>query len=451
MSQKAPVPGGDLAQLLAALRGAPDAWSRLKLVASGARTLAKLTPQQRVQLLRQLGLQGAEELAEAAAGGDAQTSAAMANALKALESDPQRLRQLAGAIADPNSRRATLMGLGAHVIETVTAPPTKGAPGKAAPVKASSVAFDPAATVTPARSGSGKTQPAAAPSTAQQIKRDLVEAAAALLAGAQPSAPQPPSPAPPGQPAAPQPPSPAPSPSLPPTPHPSPATPPPPAPTPQPTPPSTPVTPPSSPPPTPQPVHPTTPPAPMATAAPAASAASAASAKQATAAAPESAPDPSTIALDVLPSPSSGDITTSLFATPSPGTTLTAIDTTPSPSAHHADVRPAALGTLRDLRRRLADGEALAADELSTLFAQELPQGWARRRALSALFAERRPEALDDALALVAQVGSPVYRRWALADLAASRPWDDGDWDRLVAAAAGAGERRRLALRRRRA
>jgi len=112
--------------------------------------------------------------------------------------------------------------------------------------------------------------------------------------------------------------------------------------------------------------------------------------------------------------------------------------------------RVAAIGTLRDLRRRLAGGEVLAADDVSTLFAEELPQGWARRRALAALFAERRPE-LDDALALVAQVGSPVNRRWALADLAASRPWVDDDWARLVAAAAGDGERRRLALRRRRA
>jgi len=438
VSQKAPLPGGDLAQLLAALRGAPDSWSRLKLVASGARTLAKLTPQQRVQLLRQLGLQGAEELAEAAAGGDAQTAAAMTNALKALESDPQRMRQLAGAIADPNSRRATLMGLGAHVMETVTAPPAAAAPAKATAAKASAVAFDPAATVTPARSGSGKAQPAAAPSAAQQMKRDLVEAAAALLTGAQPSAPQPP--APPAQPATPQPPSPPPS--LPPTPHPSPATPQPPAPAPQPTPPVTPVTPPASPPPTPQPVHPVTPPAPTATAEPAATAATAA---------PAIAPASSTLALDALPSEASDSGTASLFAAASPAATLTTIDTAPGPSAHHIGARPAALGTLRDLRRRLGEGEAVAADELSTLFAQELPQGWARRRALSALFAERPPEALDDALALVAQVGSPVNRRWALSDLAASRAWADDDWQRLVAAASGAGERRRLALRRRRA
>ena len=437
MSQKAPLPGGDLAQFLAALRGAPDSWSRLKLVAGGARTMAKLTPQQRVQLLRQLGLQGAEELAEAAAGGDAQTAAAMTNALRALEADPQRMRQLAGAIADPNSRRATLMGLGAHVIETVTAPPAPP-PARAAPAKASAVAFDPAATVTPARSGSGKAQPPAAPSAAQQMKRDLVEAAAALLTGAQPSAPQPP--APPAQPATPQPP--APPPSLPPTPHPSPTTPQPPAPAPQPTPPVTPVTPPASPPPAPQPAHPVTPPTPTATAEPASAAATAE---------PKTAPASSTIALDALPSPASDSSTPSLFATTSPASALTAIDTTPAPFAHRVDARPAALGTLRDLRRRLADGEAVAADEVSTLFAQELPQGWARRRALSALFAERRPEALDDALALVAQVDSPVNRRWALSDLAASRSWDDGDWERLLAAAPGAGERRRLALRRRRA
>jgi hypothetical protein len=185
-----------------------------------------------------------------------------------------------------------------------------------------------------------------------------------------------------------------------------------------------------------------TPPTPTASAEPAAPAATAA---------PATAPASSTLALDALPSEASEGATTSLFATTSPAATLTAIDTAPAPSAHHFGARPAALRTLRNLRRRLADGEAFAADELSTLFAQELPQGWARRRALSALFAERRPEALDDALALVAQVGSPVNRSWALSDLAGSRPWADDDWDRLVAAASGSGERRRLALRRRRA
>jgi hypothetical protein len=424
VAQKAPVPGGDLAQLLAALRSAPDSWSRLKLVASGARTLAKLTPQQRVQLLRQLGLQGAEELAEAAAGGDAQTAAAMTSALKALEADPRRLQQLAGAIADPNSRRATLMGLGAHVIETVTAPPPAPAKTTAAGKAGSASSGAPSnrggvAAAPPKPPPAQAQQAVAAGASAPRLRDELVAAATALLTGAPPSAPQPPSPpaqpatpAPPAQPTTPVTPQPATPPSLPPTPHPSPSTPQPPPATP-PAPPQ-PVTPPATPPSMPQPVHPVTPPAPTAD---------------------------SVTTLD-----------SSFAAAPQPArAALVATELAASEPARTTGTRVAAIGTLRDLRRRLAGGEALAADDVSTLFAEELPQGWARRRALAALFAERPPERLDDALALVAQVGSPVDRRWALADLAASRPWEDGDWARLVAAAAGDGERRRLALRRRRA
>ncbi len=427
MSQKAPVPGGDLAQLLAALRGAPDSWSRLKLVASGARALAKLTPQQRVQLLRQLGLQGAEELAEAAAGGDAQTAAAMTSALKALEADPRRLQQLAGAIADPSSRRATLMGLGAHVIETVTAPapaPAKTKPtatGKAGAARGGgqSRTVTETAAVPPKLPPMPPQQPTASGAGTPRLRDELVAAATALLTGAQPGAPQPPAPpaqpatpAPPAQPTTPATPQPAtPPPSLPPTPHPSPSTPQPPPATP-PAPPQ-PITPPATPPSLPQPVHPVTPPSPTA---------DSTTTLDSVAAAPQSA-QPALIATEL--------------AAPE--------------QARTAGTRVAAIGTLRDLRRRLAGGEALAADDVSTLFAQELPQGWARRRALSALFAERRPDRLDDALTLVGQVGSPGDRRWALADLASSREWADGDWARLVAAAAGDGERRRLALRRRRA
>jgi len=401
--------GGDLAQLLNALRTAPDSWSRLKLVASGAHALAKLTPQQRVQLLRQLGLQGAEELAEAAAGGDAQTATAMTEALRALESDPRRLQQLAGAIADPKSRRTTLMGLGAHVMEAVTAPQapaTKkgGGAGKAGGQTANTppraAATPPAPPQVPAPASRSATSP-------RQAVAEVVEAAAALLTGVQPGAPQPP--APPSQPtptpATPQPATPPPS--LPPTPHPTPSPQPPPA-APQPTPPSAPpAVPPASPPSMPQPVHPVTPPAP------------------------------------------SAEIVAEVAPPPAPSPTITEI--APLPAAASSGPRPAALGTLRDLRRRLAGGDTPAADEVATLFAEELPQGWARRRALAALFAQQRPEALDDALALVAQVGSTVDRRWALTDLAASRPWTDGDWERLVATAGGAGERRRLAMRRRRA
>jgi hypothetical protein len=425
VSQKAPVPGGDLAQLLAALRSAPDSWSRLKLVASGARTLAKLTPQQRVQLLRQLGLQGAEELAEAAAGGDAQTAAAMTGALKALEADPRRLQQLAGAIADPSSRRATLMGLGAHVIETVTAPapaPAKttagGKAGSASGGAPSNRGGAPAAPPKPPPAPPA--QQAAAAGASPPRLRDELAAATALLTGAEPSAPQPTAPpaqpatpAPPAQPTTPATPQPATPPSLPPMPHPSPSTPqPPPVAPPAP---AQPITPPATPPSLPQPVHPVTPPAPTAD---------------------------STTTLDSL-----------VAAAPAPAATpaLVVTELAPAEPSRRTGTRVAAIGTLRELRRRLAGGEALAADDVSTLFAEELPQGWARRRALAALFAERRPERLDDALALVAQVGSPVDRRWALADLAASRAWEEGDWARLVATAGGDGERRRLALRRSRA
>jgi len=406
VSPKAPVSGGDLAQLLTALRNAPDSWSRLKLVASGAHALAKLTPQQRVQLLRQLGLQGAEELAEAAAGSDTQTASAMTQALRALEDDPRRLQQLVGAIADPKSRRTTLMGLGAHVIEAVTEPPAPAAKASAAKaaVQTGGVARAAAAPPPPSPPAPAKAaappKPAAPAATPRQAAAGVIEAAAALLTGTQPTAPQPP--APPSQPTPAQPQPATPPPSLPPTPHPTPSPPQPPPAAPQPTPPpATPGTPPSMP----QPVHPVTPPAPTAE-----------------------------VVAEVT-TPSTPAIT----------------DLAPTPTFGGVDVRPAALCTLRDLRRRLTSGEAFAADEVTTLFAEELPQGWARRRALAALFAQRRPEALDDALALVAQVSSTVDRRWALADLAASRPWADGDWERLVAAAGGTGERRRLALRRRKA
>ena len=120
-------------------------------------------------------------------------------------------------------------------------------------------------------------------------------------------------------------------------------------------------------------------------------------------------------------------------------------------AAPHSSERHGTVGTLRDWRRRLDTGEQPEAREVTALFVEQLPHDWARRRALAAWFAHRQPNELDDALALVAQVGSPVNRRWALGELAASRPWEDGDWERIMALAGGAGDRRRLASRRRRA
>jgi hypothetical protein len=125
----------DLDRLVAALRAARDPWSRLRLVAGGARSLARLQPGQRRQLLEQLGLDGAEQLAELAAGGDAQAQAALERALQRLEADPRRLQQLANAIADPSSRRSTLSGLAAHLLEAVTDPGSTAHRAGAPPAK----------------------------------------------------------------------------------------------------------------------------------------------------------------------------------------------------------------------------------------------------------------------------------------------------------------------------
>ena len=434
--------GGDLAQLLAALRGARDPWSRIKLVASGARALAKLTPGQRVQLLRQLGLEGAEELAEAAVGGDPRMTDAMTQALRALEADPRRAQQLVAAISDPSSRRATLMGLGAHVLEAVTAP----AAGQAAPAKTSGGAGDvagrssgaqaspptppsssaaqtslraPAAATAVAGAAAARTQgSAAAARQAQEVRRAAVQPT--MSGTPHPGAPQPSTPPPP-QPSTPLPPVPG--------------------------------TPPVPPPSTPQPPQPSTPPPstpmpPPATPAPPA--------------APPSTPTPGPPTTAIAASPAdavaSAEVTvweptaSAVFA--EPAAPLVALDLTPpsSLSSTSADSRrPAALATLRAWHRRLASDDLPRVDDAATLVAQQLRPGWAKRRALSALFAKQQPAAIDDALTLVEQLGNAADRRWLLCDLAASRAWADDDWQRLLAAASGPAERRRLAMRRPRA
>jgi hypothetical protein len=122
-------------------------------------------------------------------------------------------------------------------------------------------------------------------------------------------------------------------------------------------------------------------------------------------------------------------------------------------------VRPARAGgaplqLLRALRRDLGAGGARSLDGLTTLVTRELPSDWARRRALAAAFAHGVPADVEQALALVAHLGSPSARAWALSDLAASRAWSDRDWSTLLAAAdtiggAAPGLRRRLGARRR--
>ncbi len=387
MSRTDPVPEKtDLARLLAALRAARDPWSRLKLMASGARALGKLTRSQRLQLIRQLGLEGAEELAEAAAGGDAETSAAIAGALQAFESDPQRLRRLAAAVADPGSRRATLSGLAAHVLDAITAPPV------VATATAAAVAAAPhgGAPASPQRRGRPPTSEEASP--APPVSARAPEAV--------PPAP-PPAPVPPKV---------------------------------------------TAPPPTPAPISPPAAEPPQLEPPPAAEAPPV----------PPSAPAPATPA-DGAPAAVSPDATPDPAATPHTG----ASPSTPwlgavagiaaSSAAAPGSPSVATLGALSALRRRLAAGDVPSSEAVAALLDHELPHDWARRRALAALFARQLPASLDEALALLDRVGSAGERRWALADLAASRRWEEADWERLVAVADTPAQRRRLAARRARA
>src|SRR5688572_25447264 len=95
----------DLGKLLVALRGARDPWTRLRLVAGGARQLARLTQRERRELLRKVGLEGAEELADLAAGGDPGATAAVEHVLRSLEANPQQLQSFVRALSEPQSRR----------------------------------------------------------------------------------------------------------------------------------------------------------------------------------------------------------------------------------------------------------------------------------------------------------------------------------------------------------
>jgi hypothetical protein len=106
------------------------------------------------------------------------------------------------------------------------------------------------------------------------------------------------------------------------------------------------------------------------------------------------------------------------------------------------------LAVLQSLRRRLRTGEVPSEEAVGALLEHELGSDWARRRALSAWFAAHPVTTLDAALGLVARLERAGDRRWALADLAGSREWDEGEWERLLATADTPALRRRLQSRR---
>jgi hypothetical protein len=373
-----------LAQLLSMLRNARDPWSRLKLVAQGARALGRLTPAQRADLLRTLGLEGAEELAELAAGGDPQTAETLAGALRALESDPRRVEQIGREIADPRTRRATLTGLAAHVMEAVTAPATAAAAAVAARPKQGS-------TVAAATGAAGGAAATAQRATAQRAAAArTAPPAGGKAATAPPAPPRParrPVPAdivtPPALPAA------------------------------------------AGPPPAPPPPAVTTAPAPAPGQPP-----RAAPGPEAAGTAPRAVPPGRR-----PPAPRAAPPPAAL-ASPSPQ----ALPSSAPPAG--------ALAHLRALRRTLDSGTGVSSAALAELVEDGLTSDWARRRALAAAFAGGAPADLDEALRLVARLASPAARRWALGDLAAGRAWSEEEWQRLIAAADTPAARRRLERRR---
>lgn len=401
-------PPPDLARLLGALRSAKDPWSRLRLVAGGARSLARLTQRERRELFRKIGLEGAEELADLAAAGDPAAGQAVEQALRSLEANPQNLQRFLRAVADPQTRRATLSGLAAHVMEAATAPPAAeaevGAPAAAdgtaagtAPAaevaKAEAAAAALGGGTPPAPAAAGASRPpaagragAAAGAAAGDLggRATTPPAARPQATGASPSVPA----APPARPAA---------------------------------------------------APPLAPPA--AGGAPAAPpVASPAAYRPAT---PDSPPTPPRAAEKPLASPVPPE--PSQPRRPAGGAQAAELSTGLGEDA--ATVAPA-LAALQTLRRRLLDGPPPDTDAVEALLERELTSDWARRRALAALFARGMPASAGEALALVGRLETVADRRWALADLAASRRWSDIDFGRIVEAADTAATRRRLLARR---
>ena len=109
---------------------------------------------------------------------------------------------------------------------------------------------------------------------------------------------------------------------------------------------------------------------------------------------------------------------------------------------------PSVLFQLRVLRRELSGYSGSSIDTLRELI-EVFPDGWARRRALCALFDAGIPAETRDALDLVSCFGRELDRRWCLGILAhrgdlrgsmLSRALDLGDSDfskRRLAAIAG--------------
>jgi hypothetical protein len=108
---------------------------------------------------------------------------------------------------------------------------------------------------------------------------------------------------------------------------------------------------------------------------------------------------------------------------------------------------PSLVSRFRLLREK-AEGTRGWSPEALRVLVEVFPEGWARRRALSTLFAVGAPSDFEAALGLVGEtLGSPTDRRWCLGALATGRELTADQREALLAGLESPSWRRRLSKR----
>jgi hypothetical protein len=121
--------------------------------------------------------------------------------------------------------------------------------------------------------------------------------------------------------------------------------------------------------------------------------------------------------------------------------------TAPPAGLHGAlEAAPNLVGRLRLVRQRVEEARQLETEALQDLL-ETFPEGWARRRALTALLRAGVPVDFEAALSLVAAQERPSARLWCLAALADSRSLTPDEEQRLLATVTSPTMRRRLEAR----
>lgn len=188
-------PQRDLAaELIAQLRGANTPLARVRLVARAWRALRNLSPQQRMHVATQIGLDGADDLVEAIAAHQGTTPPAeLMQAVNQVQTiDPATVKRMAARLRDPR-QRGQVVGQGLKALESALIGPEAkpAAAGPAAPPPP--VVVKPAANW-PLREASSK--PAQPPVQPAPPAPPPVAAAPVAAPAPAPVIPSPPAPAP---------------------------------------------------------------------------------------------------------------------------------------------------------------------------------------------------------------------------------------------------------------